>query len=294
MRITLFILGLCFLCNWTVAQNYYVASLQGEVYYQNKLLKKKDKVILKGDLRFKNAESQVKLSGPGGLHTLSAHKGRAKGNEFLITLSNELFAMPTLRETVRPSLGALSPNIRSEWHFLGQGFTFFNPTTLPIRPSSVANGQMIVFLHETNQGLRYQKADIHQDSMLVIHAKNFNDRKGSTPYRTLILQISERAVLDTLLSKYKTIDEVIESAIFPPIEYENPPANNQILDQLYAPQVINKRAFVKDMRFHIEQCNPKSQYELLEVYGFDEYIFETYGKVYMLEQVLAKELKLPE
>lgn len=288
-------LALCFLSHWILAQNYYVASIQGEVYYQNKLLKKKDKIVLKGDLRFKNAVSQVKLSGPGGLYTLSANKGRAKGNEFFITLSNELFSMPTLKETVVPSFGANPPNILSAWFFLGRHYTFFNNSVLRIDPSMTAKGQTILFLHETQQGLSYQKAHIKRDSMLIIEAKNFHSGTGNIARGTLILQISDPALLDTILANYKTIDQVIESDIFPPIDHEKPFASNQILDQLGACRVINKRAFIKDIRLLIKNCtcNPTSQYELLQLYGFEEYIQETYGyNVYELAQILKEEFGL--
>lgn len=294
MRTTLFILSLCLLSNYTVAQNYYVASVQGEVYYQNKLLKKKDKVILKGDLRFKSAASQVKLSGPGGLYTLAANKGRAKGNEFLITLSNELFSTPTFKETARPSFGAPPPNILSYWHFFGR-YTFFNHTTLHIDPSMTAKGQTILFLHETNQGLSYQKADIRKDSMLVLPIKSFNSSKGRNFQTTLILQIGDPLVLDNILLWCKTIDEVIQSDNFPPIDYEKPLVDNQILDRLTY-KVIHKRAFIKDIRFLIKNCNcnPKSQAELLNLPGFEEYIQETYGNVYKLEQILKEEFGLSD
>ncbi len=297
MRTTLFIISLCFLFNRTVAQNYYVASLQGEVYYQNKLLKKKDKVTPKGNIRFKNANSQVKLSGPGGLYTLSAYMGRTSGKEFLLTLSNELF--PSIRPistTAASETISFYPSILNEWLFNGKYYTFFDKTVLRIDPSMTANGQTIIFLHETDKGLTYRKADIRRDSMLVIHRKNFNINTKSTPQRTLILQIIQPAVLDTIVSNYKTIAEVIPLAVFDhsdSTDVAKSQAKNQILDELGACRFINKRAFIKDMRFHIQQCKPKSQYEFLEIYEFDAYIFETYGgKIYELQQILLNEFGL--
>lgn len=297
MRITLTI-SFFFLLNWIVAQNYYVASLRGEVYYQNKLLQKKDKVTPKGNIRFKNANSQVKLSGPGGLYTLSAYMGRTSGKEFLLTLSNELF--PSIRPistTAASETINFYPSILNEWLFNGKYYTFFDKTVLHIDPSMTANGQTIIFLHETDKGLTYRKADIRRDSMLMIRAENFNLNTGSIPFRTLILQISELAVLDTIVSHYKTIAEVIPLAVFDhsdSTDVAKSQARNQILDELGACRVINKRAFLKDMRFHIKQCKAQSQYMFLEAYGFDEYIFETYGrKIYELQQILLNEFGLP-
>ena len=70
----------------------------------------------------------------------------------------------------------------------------------------------------------------------------------------------------------------------------------QILDILTPSLIINKRAFLKDMRFHIKKSRAKSQYEFLKVYQFSDYISDTFGyyhDIYQLEQVLANELGLP-
>lgn len=75
----------------TYAQNYYVASLQGEVYYNDVPLQKRDRLQVSGTLRFGSQNDWVKLSGPGGIYTLSAYMRDEGSSEFLLTVRQELF-----------------------------------------------------------------------------------------------------------------------------------------------------------------------------------------------------------
>lgn len=304
MKPALLTVCLFLLYNVTTAQNYYVASTNGAVYYQNKLLKKKDKVTPKGNIRFKKSDGYVKLSGPGGLYTLSADKARPTGNEFLLTLSNELFPPLRLVSTVRPSLAMhFSPGVLHLWNFQGGAYRFFDGTALPVDPAFTSEEQIIGFLHETDSGLVFQRAKIQKDSLLLIRAKDFNWGSKNKPApsinHTLILQVAQAAVLDTLLTKYKTLAPILETVAA--LETDDTPLQKappayQILDALGSAGFINKRKFVKDMRFHIQKTDAHSQGEFLEAYEFNDYITETYGywgTIYQLEQVLADELGLP-
>ncbi|MDX1940090.1 MAG: hypothetical protein SFU99_06030 [Saprospiraceae bacterium] len=292
MRTTLFIAGLFFLINHTTAQNYYVATLKGDVYYQNKLLKKKDKVIPKGNIRFKSVDSYVKLSGPGGLYVLSAKMGRASGNEFLLTLSNELFPKIRLVTTAAPTFSIeFYPNVLNQWGFFGLYYSFLDKTKLAIDPAFTADGQMIYLLHETNQGLFYKKVKIQRNSALVLRTDDFATSADNSLKGTLVVQISNPAILDTIIAKHKTLKEVMEMPVFAKEENKS---TNQILDILNVRQIINRRAFIKDMRFLAKSCDAKTQEEFLNTVDIKEYISENYGKVYMLEQVLSKDVGLPE
>ena len=291
MRTTLFIAGLFFLINHTTAQNYYVATLKGDVYYQNKLLKKRDKVIPKGNIRFKSADSYVKLSGPGGLYVLSAKMGRASGNEFLLTLSNELFPKIRLVTTAAPTFSIeFYPNVLNQWSFFGLYYSFLDKTKLAIDPAFTANGQMIYLLHETNQGLFYKKVKMQRNSALVLRTDDFATSADNPLKGTLVVQISNPALLDTIIAKHKTLKEVMEMPVFAKEENKS---TNQILDILNVRQIISRRVFIKDMRFLIKSCGAKTQEEFLNTVGIKEYISENYGNVYMLEQVLKEDVGLP-
>jgi hypothetical protein len=90
MRITLITLCLLFSLSLT-AQNYYVALVKGKVYYEDVLLKPRTKIELKGNLRFTTKDDYVKVSGPGGIHTIRPVAKKTGGYEFLRAVTQELF-----------------------------------------------------------------------------------------------------------------------------------------------------------------------------------------------------------
>lgn len=298
MKSLLLTLTLCALTSWSVAQNYYVAIVKGEVYYQDKLLKKKDKVTPKGKIRFKDANSYVKLSGPGGLYTLSPDMGKASGNEFLLALSNEVF--PSVRPISSASPSGGMPT-RQYWKFGETHYSFIENTELNIEPSMIADGKVIAFLHETEKGLFYKVAKVTPESNLVIRAEDFDlgkaDNDSFKITQTAIVQIGESAILEKLIANYATIEDVAkEMPTFDFLtatseEYKAPP--NQILDVMIQPRVINEKEFVKDLRFQIKQCRAKTQDEFLINYMFKDYLIDTYGSIYQLQRVLEKDLGLP-
>jgi len=301
MKFAQLLLLLCLLANCATAQNYYVAAVKGAVYYKNKLLIKHDKVAIGNEIRFKSLDSYVKLSGPGGLYTLSASDGKASGNEFLMTLSNELF--PPVR-----MIATVASNFTEEIFpvgYWGFGYTqapnFLDQTVLPIPHNLVTEGQLIVFIHETDQGLVSRKATIQQDSMLMIHAADFDLSATNTPKTkiktSVIAYIGSPAILDTLLANHKTVEDL--ERVLP--VYRNYRTHissllvfgrSQILDSMGAAKIIDRQQFMSDLRAHIKRCKPKSQAEFLYPYRFESYINRTYGSVYQLRGILREELGL--
>lgn len=288
---TLLFLTIALLCVATpvVAQNYYVAAVKGEVFYQNKLLKKKDKITMKGNFRFKNKDNYVQLSGPGGLYKFTADMGRASGSEFLLTLSNELLPKLSVKTTARPTFPA-DPRISNTWDLRGRRFAFLNGTKLVIDADVTAKGKAIFFLHKGYLELTYQKATIRRDSLLVLKAANFPQSPDGTAYTTYIVQISDPALLDTLVVEYQKVRDVRELSAF---NNEAAPTGNQILDVVQDGKMINKRALMKDLRFLIKSSQPKTQGEFLELFEMGDYIKENYGNVYQLEEILSR-LGLPK
>ncbi|MFN7118904.1 MAG: hypothetical protein ACK4TA_19050 [Saprospiraceae bacterium] len=290
MRTLLFLTtALFFIITPLAAQNYYVAAVKGVVNYQNKPLKKKDKVTLKGDFRFKTKDSYVQLSGPGGLYKFTADMGRASWNEFLLTLSNEILPKLSFKTTARPSFGA-DPRISNIWDLRGRRYAFLNGTKLIIDPAFTAKGESIFFLHKGYLELTYQKATIQRDSLLVLKAANFPQSLDGTSYTTYIVQISDPALLDTLVAEYQKVRSVRDLSVF---TTEDATTGNQILDVVQDGKMINKRALMKDLRFLIKSSQPKTQAEFLEIFEMGDYIKENYGNIYKLEKILSA-LGLPK
>jgi hypothetical protein len=114
------------LCEATIAQNYYVASLQGEVFYNDVLLQKRDRIQVSGTLRFGSSDAWVKLSGPGGLYTLSASMRDPGSSEFLLTVRQELFPpvrhIATIAQGHLVTLDELPLSMEEEPHELSETF----------------------------------------------------------------------------------------------------------------------------------------------------------------------------
>lgn len=91
MRTLTYLLFFFLVCSVIQAQNYYVASLQGEVYYNDVPLQKRDRIQISGTIRFGSQDDWVKLSGPGGIYMFSADMRDEGNSEFLFTVRQELF-----------------------------------------------------------------------------------------------------------------------------------------------------------------------------------------------------------
>lgn len=73
------------------AQNFYVAIVKGKVTYNDEPLKPRDKIELRGNLRFGSPQDYVKISGPTGIHTIRPTEKEGGGYEFLRAVTAELF-----------------------------------------------------------------------------------------------------------------------------------------------------------------------------------------------------------
>ena len=98
-KTTLIALVLLLGSSWLSAQNFYVALVKGEVYYQDQLLKPRDKVTLEGEFRFTSSDDFVKITGPTGIHTIRPVEKPGGGWEFILAVTEELFPAPRLLST---------------------------------------------------------------------------------------------------------------------------------------------------------------------------------------------------
>lgn len=97
------------------SQNYYVAMVSGKVYYEKKLINKKDKIKMKGNLKFSSADDYVKISGPGGIYTIRPGDDPKSQNEFIVGVRQELFPPTRAFATVSNSMSmSISQGIHLE------------------------------------------------------------------------------------------------------------------------------------------------------------------------------------
>lgn len=293
------------------AQNYYVALVKGKVYYQDKLLKKKDKIKMKGVLRFTSMGDYVKFSGPGGLYTIGPGMDRGSGNEFLVAVKEEFF----------PKIRALSTSendivVDPGYYFNQRGFsgTFLEKTHFYWKAPDLKPGEELGYLHETDQGLFYRTAAV-KDSTLIIRKQDFAfPEEANVPnlIKTAIVKVQDKQAWLKLIRDKKNIAHIqnrVERYGFdrsptglpgsqepPDGEYTFPeriyPAT--ILDYMGPPKFVNRKTFAEDLRFQIKACKAKDINTFLDDYGYAAYIFEAYGDLREMDivDVLQNDLKL--
>lgn len=292
---------ICFfliLQSFAFGQNYYVALVKGNVYYQDNLLKKRDKIKLKGTLKFTTRQDYVKISGPGGLYTIEPDQGIESGSEFLVAVREELFPR------TRPLTTAVHSYVPGAFNYFqldeSWDYTFFNKThfreTVPPPKADEEYG----FLHLTHKGLIYRTAQV-EDSLFIIRKEDFalDTIDGEAPYvytTAMVFVKDKNRWLETIEKmdwpfKYERSfpafkGEVPEYFFFPPDtltrenlrQIETAPA--EFLDVMGPSRFIDKSDYVKDLRFHKKLFKSKSLREFLQTNEFQDYLYESYGRIY--------------
>lgn len=295
------------------AQNYYVAVVKGKIFYEDKQLKKRDKIKMKGLLRFTAKSDFLKVSGPGGLYTLTPGMDEESGNEFFVAVKEEFF--PKIRPHATSQQGMVLA-MRDNYYFNQRGYsmTFLNRTYLLTPVPELEPGEEIGFLHETDKGIFYKTAQLEGRS-LQIYEKEFSMPGKETLQKTAIVKVKDKprwmelingkdsiAQIEGLVDRYSW-EPVPESApilIFDPetgeeTVIEEVPNPAEILDFMGPPQFVNRRKMVKDLRFHLRQCKAEDIEMFMKYYEYEDYIYETYGALRDypdLEDVLRNDLKL--
>ncbi len=275
------------------AQNYYVALVKGKVYYQDKLLKKKDKIKMKGVLRFTSKNDFVKFSGPGGLYTIGPGMDRESGNEFLVAVKEEFFPKIRSLSTSENDI-VYDPN----YYFNQRGFpgTFLDKTHFYSSAPELNEGEELGYLHETDLGLFYNTAVV-EDSLLIIRKQDFSLPKEAKLIKTAIVKVKDQKAWLQLFREKGSIDQIHnevehygyfkdspEETTFPAI----------ILDYMGPPEFVDRKAFAQDLRFHVKASKTRDIETFLETFGYSAYIFDVYGDLRDLDivDVLKNDLKL--
>ena len=293
------------------AQSYYVAVVKGKVYYEDKLLKKKDKIKMKGVLRFTSKDDYVKFSGPGGLYTLDPGIDSESDNEFLVAVKEEFFPKIRTLSTSENDI-VIDPN----YYFNQRGFreTFLDKTHFHARVPDLNTREELGYLHETDQGLFYKTAII-EDSLLTIRKQDFSFIEESEPrprlIRTAIVMVTDKQKWLKLIQDKDGIDQIHGGVTHYGLDSEPPPEDMidpttgkmvnaqqtspaEILDYMGPPTFVKREIMAEDLRFHLRACKAKDIETFLEVFGYQEYIEETFGDLREMDiiDVLKNELKL--
>ena len=299
-----FLLSLVFLLIGThlSSQNYYVATVSGKVYYKGKILKKRDKIKIKGELKFSSKDDYVKFSGPGGLFTVSPESTPNRNNEFLVALRQELFPQERFHATVSNNFVM---NYIIPFYFglnSSYSYTMYEEEYLKFDSDDIyAENGAFGFLHETDFGLVYMPTEV-KDSLLYLSKNHFKLKTvdGKTPQirKTAIVKVLNETLFDSLLV---SLDSIAEFGIHADIHGDLNPINRTtyfydadteqmdslitqpaliILDYISTPRFISKKDLVKDLKFHVKKTKAPDIETFLDDYGFDSYIFSTWGDLW--------------
>ncbi len=287
MKHTTIILLLCFFSQSVFAQNYYVAVIQGKVYYQNKLLRKRSKIQVGGQLKFSSIDDYLKVSGPGGLYKITPGiDNKVSNNEFLIAVSKDLFPAVLFKSTSSSSFSITSNHY---YHFQGYQYSFFNKTAFDIKKEWTENNSQLVLLHQTAEGLISQPATIKKGKLLLKKSNFAPLSANKTPLyidSTAIVYVKNMEKWIELIAGKQKIEDILPNVEI--YEYSSSSSEDStsadkpavILDYLGTVRFVSERKFTKDMRFFIKSCQPKSQDEFLNDFEFEDYIWDNYGNLY--------------
>ncbi|MCB0637797.1 MAG: hypothetical protein KDC54_14305, partial [Lewinella sp.] len=306
MRQLILILLLVGCATVLTGQTYYVAVIKGEVYYNDQLLHKRDKIELSGTLRFSSVDDYIKVSGAGGLHTIRPEGvQRNRRNELLVTVRQELFPEVRVRSTVAQDM---LPKGWSRYFGLnGEGGNFLLPQHYHLDTNRQREAQAIGLLHATARGLLWRPLLLDKQGYLTIDSTTFQLPTGTNGH----IRVDSSAVVlvrDTLAwrqligqaSDFQSVRDSVDEYLFyydrdvEPItmvmeqdsltgEWREvvptppPPKPAEILDYLQPFRFVDPSVFLEDMRFQLQQTSARTAAEFLHDYYFDEYISEVYG-----------------
>ncbi|MEM7575000.1 MAG: hypothetical protein AAF433_18995 [Bacteroidota bacterium] len=155
-----------------IAQNYYVAIIKGSVTYNGKALKVRDKIQPNGELRFSAAGDYIKVSGPGGIYTLTPEQQSSGGGEFFTALREELFPATRLRGSFSSAIG-MGP-FEPDYFSLASHLSYFDKTLIPLREALLGHEQQLAFVTQSTDGTIHSIAAPIKDGALVLDRRSFD------------------------------------------------------------------------------------------------------------------------
>lgn len=295
------------------AQNYYVTSLRGKVTYQKKVLKKRDKIQIKGELRFSTNDDWVKVAGPGGIYTLRPERETSAGNEFFTALREELFPKVRLRGSFANSF-TFDSN-RPDYFGVGTMANYFNGKSFPIREELVGFEDDLRYIFKTEQGIVALPVKV-KSGTVTLHHKIW---KGIPPLTEFsysepidgfnyenagVVVINDEAAFTAAMDTARTFNDLgldfsscafneemrpaisdlgqqkmdsikVSSYAFP--DFTQPMATGTLLSFFAPDSFLDRKEFDRELRFLIRKTQPQDAMDFLDNMQFDTYIRDNYG-----------------
>ena len=287
---------------------YYVAVIKGTVSYNGRPLKKRDKIKPRGELRFSSKEDYLKVSGPGGVHTLKPEGEAGQGGEFFTALREELFPLVRMRGSFAASMAV--DLARVAYFGMDEHANYVDGTAFRLDKKLYPFRDRLVIVVQTADGRVVSRPVPVKDSTWVlssatfaglepIHTRYESLESGYRMYYPAAIAVVNyptawQRALDTATQlRYLPLDRVTLSDLEPepftgekpdlshlPFPNYNDPEVPATLLNFFNPRVlVDWREMKRDLKRQVRAARPGSVGEFLYDMYFDEYIEETYGNV---------------
>ncbi len=324
------LLLLCLLLASSIAygQNYYVTAFSGKVTYKGKVLKKRDKIQVKGKLVFADDKGWIKVVGPGGIYTLKPEKKESAGSEFFTALREELF--PLVRQRGSFAYGAVTHGNRPSCLPINPMITYFNGARFSLPDELVGFEKSLYFIFLTESGVETRPV-VAKSGAAVVDAKYWKDidqlvypwrnpslSAGDISANAAIVVVNDLEAFKSAQSKADNFADLgldltscggafrmldipydseqhrrdsikVSSYAYPDVSQPN--ATGTLLTYLNPGKFTDRKAFDDELRFLIKKTQPESAGAFMEDMQFDTYLEDKYGFLYLpggLESYVGK------
>lgn len=272
------------------AQTYYVAIVHGTVSYNGVPLKPKSKITATGELRFATKEDYVKVSGPGGIHTLKPEKQVPSSSEFFTALSDELF--PKIR--MRGSFANSFTSNNADPYFFSFGSAIWDGATFSLREMSEDRMNDLVFAYEKEDGIIVSVPATIRKNELVLEAATFGQ---DAMYPVWIVLVEDAAGWAKSVSTSEEVDslDVFSHSLLRPANPDEQTEGTRVATSLrgYVPTgtsgillgtlnpssilTANKKLVFKDLRRQVKWIRPASAWEFFDDFEMESFYEEEFG-----------------
>lgn len=271
------------------AQTYYVAIVHGTVSYNGVPLKPKSKITATGELRFSSKEDYVKVSGPGGIHTLRPEKQVPSSSEFFTALSDELFPKIRMR-------GSFANSISVDYadpYFFSFESAIWDGATYSLREMSEDRMDDLVFAYKKKNAEVVSIPATFRKNELEVRAATFADA-ASTVYIVLMEDPAGWARSVSMAKKVDSLD-VFSHSLLRPANPDAETADVKVATSLqgYAPTgtsgillgyldlssiiTAKKKLIFKDLRRQVKWTRPASAREFFDDFEMESFYGEEFG-----------------
>lgn len=271
------------------AQAYYVAIVHGTVSYNGVPLKPKSKITATGELRFATKEDYVKVSGPGGIHTLKPEQQVPSSSEFFTALSEELF--PKIR--MRGSFANSYTTDYSDPYFFSFESASWDGTTYSLREMSEDRKADLAFAYQKVNGEVVSVPATLRDNELEVQAATFADAAS----RVCIVLVEDPAGWARSVSVAEKVDslDVVSHSLLRPANPDAETADVKVATGLqgYVPTgtsgillgylnpssiiTAKKKPIFKDLRRQVKWTRPASAREFFDDFEMESFYGEEFG-----------------